>query len=76
MLNNRKFTVAIILIVSGILYLLFCIKWKQLLSVAVPYYTFLGVVGSGFFAANVGEHIAKVKGGNDASNIPTDSQPA
>jgi len=76
MLNNRKFFIALLLIFSGILFLALGIRWSNLLSVAVPYYTFLGVIGSGFFAANVGEHMAKHKGGQDASNIPTDSQPA
>lgn len=72
MMNNRKFSVAILLIFAGILFLGLAIKWKDLLSVAVPYYTFLGVIGSGFFAANVGEHIVKSKG---ERNVPDTSKP-
>lgn len=75
MISNRKFSVAILLIFSGVLFLILGINWKDLLSVAVPYYTFLGVIGSGFFAANVGEHMAKNKGGQNAGDIPDTSKP-
>jgi len=71
-LNNRKFSVAILLIIAGVLFLILGIRWKDLLSVAVPYYTFLGVIGSGFFAANVGEHVVKNKG---ERNVPNTSKP-
>ena len=75
MMNNRKFSVAILLIIAGVLFLVLGIRWNNLLSVAVPYYTFLGVIGSGFFAANVGEHMAKNKGVENAGNLPDTSKP-
>lgn len=73
-MKNRKFTVAILLIFAGILFLPLCLLNKDLIEVSVPYYTFLGVIGSGFFAANVGEHMTKSKGAVNA-NIPDSSQP-
>lgn len=63
-MKNRKFTVAILLIISAILYLIFCIKWNHLTEIAIHYFTFLGVIGSGFFAANIGEHAINKGTGN------------
>lgn len=70
-MKNRKFTVAILLIISAIVYLILCIKLKHLMEIAIHYFTFLGVIGSGFFAANIGEHAIN-KG---AENVPDTNKP-
>jgi hypothetical protein len=67
--GNRKFFITLILIFAGIIFLPLAILWNKLTEIAVHYYTFLGVIGSAFLAANISEHVINKKGlKNDQSN--------
>lgn len=71
MMGSRKFTIAIICLVLGALFPLLCWLDKELINLGIPFYTFLGGIGSAFFAANFGEYWQKAK----APNVPNPDKP-
>lgn len=58
MIGNRKFFIALLSILIGVA----VIFHPVIKDIAIPFYTFLGGVATGFFAANLGEHLAAKKG--------------
>lgn len=74
-IKDRKFKIAVLLIFTGVAFVPLCALNKDLIELAVPYYTFLGVIGSGFFAANLGEAVSKNKGVKNADIIPDTNNP-
>lgn len=56
MTGNRKFFVAMASFILSALYIVACIFYQHLTSIAVPFFTCLGTIDGAFFTANIGEH--------------------